>query len=485
MLRLLQRIKNPVSPKKSGFRKCSTSILSVIILLFVTQASFAQSDFIVIDSIKVEGNKRTRTANVLRELNFSVGDTLLIANLPEVINRNELLLKSTGLFSTVSITNTSKLPPSSTVLIRVEEAWFIYPLLNISFADRNFNVWWVEQNAKLNRLNYTFQLSHRNLTGRRDLLTTYVQLGYEPKFQLTYDLPYFNDAKTIGLRGDIFYAQAKEWGLNTLDNRLELVNNEDSVMIRRFRLTAGLRFQKGVYNRQDAELRFHQHEISDFAANENPDFFLNGNTQQRYFALTYKFTSDYRDFRPYPLKGYFLSASITKEGFGIFKDINTLIIEPSFAYYQPIYKKFSAAFDLRGKTSLIRSQPPYFNSRAIGYRPNHLRGFEYYVIDGLDYAMARTSLRYEWLDKNFSINRKKENRKRKYFPLKIYSTIYQDNAYINNPFYNQTNNFANQHLWSIGTGLNFVIYNDFVLQIEYSWNEFNEGDLFLHFDLPF
>ena len=136
--------------------------------------------------IKVEGNKRTRTANVLRELNFSVGDTLLISNYLEVFNRNELLLKSTGLFSTVSITNTLNEQASSTVNVKVEEALFIYPLLNISFADRNFNVWWVEQNHKLNRLNYTLQLSHRNLTGRRDLLTTYVQLGYEPKFQLTY-----------------------------------------------------------------------------------------------------------------------------------------------------------------------------------------------------------------------------------------------------------------------------------------------------------
>jgi outer membrane protein assembly factor BamA len=455
------------------------------VLLFITQTLFAQSEFIVIDSILIDGNKRTRTENALRELSFSVGDTVRNVDLTKLFKQNELLLKSTGLFSKVIITNISKTPPSSTINIVVEEAWYIYPLINISFADRNFNVWWVEQNHKLNRLNYTFQVSHRNLTGRRDLLTTYIQLGYEPKFQLTYDLPYFNKAKTLGLRGDIFYAQAKEWGLSTTENRLDLVNNEDSVMIRRFRLTAGLRYQKGVFNRQDVELRFHQHEISEYAGSVNPDFFLNGNKLQQYFALTYKFTTDYRDFKPYPLKGYFLSTAITKEGFGIFRDINTLLIEPNFAYYQPIYKKFSAAFDVRGKVSLIRSKPPYFNSRAIGYRPNHLRGFEYYVIDGLDYMMTRASLRYEWLDKNLSINKKKENRKRKYFPLKIYSTIFQDNAYANNPFYDQTNTFSNQHLWSIGTGLNFVIYNDFVLQVEYTWNEFNESDLYLHFELPF
>ncbi len=468
-----------------NIKYCLPSILITFSLLFITQISFAQSEFVVIDSINVKGNKKTRTAYVLRELNFSVGDTLLISDLVSIFNQNELLLKSTGLFSTVSIQNNSNSPTSSTIELTVEEAWYIYPLLNISFADRNFNVWWVEQNRQLNRLNYTFQLTHRNLTGRRDLLSAYLQLGYEPKFLFVYDLPYFNKAKTVGFRGDILYGQAKEWGLKTVDNKLELINNNDSVIIRRFRLSAALRFQKGVYNRQDVELRFSQHQISDFASIENPDFFLDGNTRQRYFALSYKFTSDYRDFRPYPLKGYFFSTAITKEGFGIFNDINTLTVTPTFAYYQPIYKKFSAAFDARGKISLIRSQPPYFNSQAIGYRTNYMRGFEYYVIDGLDFAMLRSSLRYEWLDKNLSINKKKENRKRKYFPLKIYSTIFQDNAYVNNPFYSQTNSFSNQHLWSVGTGLNFVIYNDFTLQLEYTWNEFNESDFYLHFELPF
>lgn len=460
-------------------------LLLIIAYIFITQILSAQDNFIVIDAINVTGNKKTRTEYLLRELNFSVGDTLVTADLSNIFERNELLLKSTGLFSTALIKSTPNTLPLSTIHIKVEEAWYIYPVPNISFADRNFNVWWVEQNHKLNRLNYTLQLTHRNLTGRRDLLTTYIQLGYEPKFQLTYDLPYFNAAKTIGFRGDLFYAQAKEWGLNTIDNRLDLVSNEDSVMIRRVRLTAGLRFQKGVYNRQDVALRFHQNQISDFAADANPNFFLNQNTHQRYFAFSYTFTSDYRDFRPYPLKGYFFSAAITKEGFGIFNNLNTLIVEPTFTYYQPIYKKLSAAISLTGKTSLIRSQPPYFNNRAIGYRPNYLRGFEYYVIDGLDYAMARTSLRYEWLNKNLSINKKKEKRERKFFPLKIYSTIFQDNAYVNNPFYNQTNSFTNQHLWSIGTGLNFVIYNDFVLNVEYTWNEFNESDLYIHFELPF
>jgi outer membrane protein assembly factor BamA len=459
--------------------------LLFISLLLLTQNLYAQSEYVVIDSIQITGQKKTRTKNILRELDFSVGDTLQINNLAKAVEQNRLLLMSTGLFSVVEISVENTVISKAIIKVKVEESWYLYPFVNIEIGDRNFNVWWVQQNHALNRLNYSFQVAHRNLTGRRDLLQGSMQLGYEPKFLLFYDLPYFNEKQTLGFRGDIFYAQAKEWGLNTESNLLSLTRNQDSVMIRRFRLMAGFRYQKGVFSKHEAELRFHQHQISDFAANYNPDFFLDGNTLQRYFAITYRFTIDYRDFKPYPLKGYFFSASINKEGFGIFKDINTLYIAPTFAYYQPYSKRFSAVINIRGKASVLRNQTPYFNNRSLGYRPDYMRGYEYYVIDGMDYVMGRASVRFQWLDKNLNINKKKKEKQRQYFPLKIYSTIFHDEAFVNNPFYSDTNTFANRHLWSFGTGLDVVIYNDFLMRIEYTVNHTGEHQPYLHFDLPF
>lgn len=459
-------------------------LLFIPLFLFI-QNLYAQSEYIVIDSIQVTGHEKTRTKNILRELDFRIGDTLQMANLAEAVEQNRLLLMSTGLFSVVEISTENTAITKTIIKVKVEESWYLYPFLNIEIGDRNFNVWWVQQNHALNRLNYNFQVSHRNLTGRRDLLKGYVQFGYEPKFQISYNLPYFNEKQTLGFRGDIFYAQAKEWGLDTESNVLSLTSNQDSVMIRRLRLTAGLRYQKGVFSKQEAELRFHQHQISDFAADYNPDFFLDGKTLQRYFALTYTFTTDYRDFKPYPLKGYFFSASINKEGFGIFKDINTLYVEPTFAYYQPLSKRFSAAVNIRGKASILRNQAPYFNNRSLGYRPDYMRGYEYYVVDGMDYVMMRASLRFQWLDKNLSINKKKKDKQRQYFPLKIYSTIFHDEAFVNNPFYADSNTFANRHLWSVGMGLNLLIYNDFLMRIEYTLNHTGEHQPYLHFDLPF
>lgn len=459
------------------------NILLILPILFFSIIGTAQSQVLTVDSINVSGNKKTKTNIVLRELDVQVGDTISIENLDAVIEQNRLLLASTGIFSKVEMT--TKTNDNQLIInVKVEESWYLFPYINVSLGDRNFNIW-QQNDYALNRLNYNFQVVHRNLTGRRDLLKSYVQFGYEPKFQTTYDIPYINQNQTLGLRGDIFYAQAKEWGLGTNADTLSLISNQDSVMIRRLRFTAGLRYQQGVFTRHEAELRFHRHQISDFAADYNPDFFLDRNTLQRFFALRYQFTADYRDFKPYPKKGYFFATVIQKEGFGIFNDLNTLTIEPRFAFYQPLSKKFGFELNVRGKTSLIRNQQPYFNSRSIGYRPDYMRGYEYYVIDGLDYVMQRAIVRYEWLDKDLGINKNNPNSSRQVFPLKIYSTVFQDNAYVNNPFYANGNDFANRHLWSFGTSLDFVIYNDFVLQLEYTWNHLFENDLYIHFALPF
>lgn len=460
-------------------------VILLLPILFLFQLLSAQNETIVIEKIDVSGNKRTKTNIILRELDVQIGDSVEVENLTKMIEQNRLLLISTGLFSLVQIEKKDSTANKISLDITVEESWYLYPFINVEVGDRDFNVWWTQKNRALNRLNYNFQVSHRNLTGRRDLLKSYVQFGYEPKFQISYNLPYFNKEQTLGLRGDIFYAQAKEWGLNTQNDTLSLISNQDSVMIRRLRLTAGLRYQQGVFSKHEAEIRFHRHQISEYAADYNPDFFLDGNTLQRYLALTYTFTTDYRDFKPFPLKGYFFSASLHKQGFGIFKDINTLYITPKFAYYQPLGKKFSAAFSVRGKVSLLRHQQPYYNSRAVGYRPNVMRGYEFFVVDGLDFVMARASLRYQWLDKGLTINKNKPDRQRQNFPLKIYSTVFHDEAFINNPYYSDSNEFSNRQLWSIGTGLNLLIYNDFLLRMEYTWNHEGNGGFYVHFDLPF
>ena len=61
-------------------------------------------NYAVIDGITVEGNKRTKTKVILRELGFQTGDTVLLSELPDALTRSEQLLMNTWLFSQVLIT---------------------------------------------------------------------------------------------------------------------------------------------------------------------------------------------------------------------------------------------------------------------------------------------------------------------------------------------------------------------------------------------
>ena len=52
----------------------------------------------------------------------------------------------------------------------------------------------------------------------------------------------------------------------------------------------------------------------------NPGFTY-GNNIYNYFSFIYKFKLDYRDYKPYPLEGYYFDVSFMKKGLGILSKI--------------------------------------------------------------------------------------------------------------------------------------------------------------------
>ena len=58
---------------------------------------------VLVRSIDVNGNKKTKTALILRELDFGQGDSLAITDLTDRLQANERLLMNTGLFNQVQI----------------------------------------------------------------------------------------------------------------------------------------------------------------------------------------------------------------------------------------------------------------------------------------------------------------------------------------------------------------------------------------------
>lgn len=459
-------------------------ILITILLGFLTARG--SGDYIFVDTISIEGNQRTKNEIILRELKFSSGDTIQVEKLGEVLDVSEKLVMNTGLFSRVKISfrNWEGSTGRVHIHILVEETWYIFPVPVFELADRNFNVWWVEQNRSLQRINFGLEFTHLNFTGHRDRVKMKIEYGYTRSYSLAYQMPFVNRSKTLGLSGDVSYSRNREINYLTLDNKQEFFKDDDRFIYQRFHTLVGLHYRPGLMIHHDFLAVYRQNRISEQVAEElNPNFFLNGRRQQRYFSLAYRFVHDTRDVRPYPLRGHRFEVLVEKDGLGIFGDRNALTLRTRIDRYLPLSRRWNLGLGASGKLSLIRDRQPYNDNRAIGFGQNSLHGYEYYIVDGLDMAMLKSALRFKLADKELRFGKIVPIDAYRRMPVKIFLALNNDIGYANDPFEKEANFLNNRLLWGGGLGVDIILFYDKVIQIEYSFNHLLENGLFLHLNM--
>jgi outer membrane protein assembly factor BamA len=432
-----------------------------------------------------EGNKRTKANVLTRELTFKVGDTLVLADLAAKLEENRLRLLNTNLFNTIQVNvknwgNDDKV----SVVITVTERWYFFPTPIFELADRNLNVWWKEQNHDLRRSNYGIRLTHKNTTGRRDPFSTTVKFGYTPQFSIGYGIPYLNKKQTIRGFSGLFYATNREIGYDTDSNRVVFFKNPTQNISSRFSYNAGLSFAPGLYHSQSLSMGYSQQKL-DTAITErlNRDFFLNSAQSQAYFWLSYDFTFDNRNYKPFPTDGYSFGLNINKSGLFKNDDVNILNVSFGLSKYFKLHSKWVLETELRGKTTLIRQQQPYNLRTGLGYGGNNVRGYELFVVDGYDFGVLKNSLRYLLIDKDIDIsfvtNKSKYLKNLSSFPLKIFLSFSLDLGYSYTPQYKPSNTFNNRLLSGGGVGLNILALNGMLWQVEYSLNHTGQGGFYV------
>lgn len=456
--------------------------------LFLSAVIASAQDAIYVDTISVEGNKKTRPSIILRELYFKLGDTILIADLEWILEESEQLVLNTGLFNkaTISFKNWEGTTNKVHILVEVEEAWYIYPVPVFELADRNFNVWWVEQGRSFQRINFGVEFTHINFTGQRDKLKLTAKYGYTRSYSLKYDLPYINKAQTLGINFDISYSRNREINYLTLGNKQAFYRNEDRFIRKRFWAVTGLSFRPELRATHLFKASFIQNTTDEVVARDlNPDYFTGGRSLQRFFKLSYSFAYDYRDIRPYPEKGYYIEAEVEKDGLGLFNDRNAMTLKARYDVYMPISNRWTCSLKTRGKYSFIRKKQPYNYNRAIGFGQHVIHGFEFYIIDGLDMAYTQSSIRFKFFENKINFGKLMPIKAFRNMPFKTYLTFNNDVGFVNAPFTieNNHNILDNTLLWGGGIGLDIVLFYDKVISIEYSYNHLWESGLFLHLNL--
>ena len=455
---------------------------TICIGLLLTIHAGAEALVLEVSGIEISGQQKTKELVILRELDFTVGDTISQSCLAERLERNRTNLLNTALFTEaeLNISEWNHDGRQIVVSVVVKEAWYLYIIPIVELADRNFNVWWQEHDHAFERLNLGISAQHINLSGVRDRLKVKGQVGYTPKFEINYQLPYFNPEKSLGITADVFWSSNKEVAYLSEGNKQIFYKNDRSSVFRRFRIQTGIRYRPNLYLTQDVDLFFHSNRVDPVIALENnPDFFLDQKSQQNYFALRYKGVYDSRDLQLFPTRGLMCGIEITKEGFGSSDDVNNLSIAPFVEYHYPITERMSIGTLVKGQYDVVRKKQPFWNYQALGHGRDYIRGYELYIINGLDFAYAKTSITTRLIDSKINWKKKMPKVFRE-MPYQLYLNLNFDIGYVNDPFYYTGNPLVNSTLTGGGPGLSLVVYHTFALHVEYNRNHLGENGLFLH-----
>lgn len=453
-----------------------------------------QTHYIKLRNVIVEGNKKTKSFVVTREMTIRANDSFPAKEMDQFLLQNRMNIFNLGLFNTVDVNIKNWEGDSLDLIIKVRERWVIIPLPIIKFADRNVAEWWKQYNHDFKRLQYGAQVNWRNFTGRNDVMQIGISFGFAQVLELGYTIPqFFRRNERIGM--SVFYtmSRSKRIASNTVDDKLDFMELGTTWQQQKITATIQVFYRHKIHNTHYFTGGYGFTSISDSVQRANPTYFLNGKTQQQYFKIGYNYISDYRNIKTYPTKGHYIEVNFTNYGLGFLKTRMTTIGMQFSQYF--LWKKqprFSAAVYIKGQFSWPLKQPYNLQYiKSLGYQENAIRGYELNVIDGQHYLLFKNEYRFRVF--SFQLNNIKKfkgknagilNSSLAYLPLNLYLTTYFDAGYVFDKYFTDNNQLKNKWQFGYGVGLNFVTFNSKLFRIEYSVNRYLQKGVYLHFEQP-
>lgn len=466
--------------------------LGVIVFLVVSgwcqgvraESAVDSSRSVLVRSVKLVGNIRTRDRIILREMSLHTGDTVRLSDLPGRLAWDQRNINNTNLFITVALSSAQTSPADTTQLpqldltVTMKERWYLiaYPVFDL--ADRNFNEWWYDRGHDFRRTIYGGRLSYKNVTGSNDRLQIEVIRGFLQKTVLSYARPYIDRAQKIGLRVDVAYQTNNEIPYRTNADKWVYVKADQTLRDRAW-ATVAFTNRRGLYHYHGVEMRYTRNTIADTVARLNPDYFLDGRTEQHYTSVAYSYRYDRRDNVAYPLRGTLANAYLGVSGLLPSDNFRMVDATVSLTRYWPLGGKFYAAGNLRGRITWPNRQP-YFNLRGLGSFSEMVRGYELYVIDGQRTAIARSSIRYQLFDTVKQLNWL-HIRQFNTLPIAAYITAFADAGYVGSTVAKEyQSRLANQLLAGAGMSLDIVTYYNLVVRLSGAVNREGKGGFYFN-----
>lgn len=438
-------------------------------------------DTLYVRTISFTGNFKTKPELIRREIPLQEGDTIAISNLDNRLVLTRQFLINLFLFNSVTVTVSDNIGPYIDIKIDMQERWYVWPIPIFELADRNFNQWWLTKD--LNRTNYGFFMSAYNIRGSNETMKLALVQGYTHRYELDYKFPYINKNKSLGLNFNIKRTSNKEVWYDTRNSKLQFYSDSTNFNIKRFSTTIGFNLKPKYRITNRIDVGYNSIKIGDTVLSEilNPQF-TNNNTHQQGIELKYTHIRDFRDFKGYPLSGFYFKNELRDLGLELLKGKHIISLTSQFSKYFKLNNDYYASFQVKGKVS-NRDDQPYNELQALGYK-DLVRGYELYVVDGQHYGLFKGAVKKAILpQKEFLVN-KIPVKQYKIFPVAAYVNMFYDMGYVSST-YNQNNNFLNNSLLlGYGAGIDLVFYYDRVFRFEYTINKQAASGLYVHFTYP-
>jgi outer membrane protein assembly factor BamA len=427
-----------------------------------------------IRNIIIEGNKKTNSNIILRELGFQIDEGYSLEELSKRFHKAQKQLMNTGLFRDVTVSLKTLSGNDAYVNISVNEKWYIWPQPFVHPVDKSFHQWWAEKNRSMDRINYGINFAHENFTGRNDKLTVNLMNGYTKQLSIQYYGLFLDEKLKWSLSGGISMGRNREVNYMTRDDKPVTLKNSNEYLRSYTSWFGRISYRPAIKTRHSFSIGYSAESFADTIYKLNP-YFSRSQGVIRYPEISYRLNYYDVDFIPYPTKGYMAEVSLKKKGFNDPVNLWQLNLKGLGSWHMK--NNYFFTLNTSGMIKLPFNQP-YFTRQFLGYDNQFLQGYEYYVVDGVAGGYAKAAISRQVFSTNFSFFPKKI-RGMDHVPLKIYAKTFVNGGYVYNPHPGQ-NDLANKLLYSAGVGLDLVTFTDFVIKIEWSFNRLGENGLYLH-----
>lgn len=431
-----------------------------------------------VTAIDIIGNHQTNLRTILTELPFQLNWLIHESDIPQMTERARQNLLNTSLFNFVEINIIYPDRHSVDFLIKVEERWYIWAFPLFEQEARNFSDF-----LRLNDgayINYGVYFKHDNFRGRRESLKLRLLTGYRNQILFDFQKPSLNQRSGWGFTTSwLIYDQTaystvhdKQVFLKTLGNRLLEQTS--------FHLNYSYRYQ--LDHLHSIKVGITDTKASDTLLIVNPNFLPEGKTHSRAVDISYRYSWDRRDSKVYPLSGNSYEVGFSRRGLEIDTEYDGFFQGDLIASFQyPLARRLYSGSRVL-MSAIDKREVPYVFRTGLGYK-DYLNGFEYRVIDGSSFGAIQNKFLYEL------IPRREKNIR--WVPLpqfsrihySVFAKLHLDAGYVVNDNQNGSNNMANTLLLGYGFGLDMVTFYDKVLSLNYSFNNFGEHSIFVHFNL--